>query len=481
MRARALLIAVLGVVLGCGGGITVAGGDGGVDAAGDAARADGPRADGPAADAHDAGGADVVAGDGAAVDGAAGDAAGGDAGGRAVDPATLDRKLLMGYQGWFSCPDDGSQPDRWVHWFRDQTPSSSSATTDMWPETSELDADEHCATGFTTPGGAAAPLYSAFRQKTVVRHFKWMEEHDLDGVWLQRFTVELGDPAFLALRDQVAANVRAGAEAHGRVFALMYDISGQNEATLVDTVKNDWAHVVDTLQLTASPRYLRHAGRPVLAIWGLGFSDRPGTTAQAAEIIAWLQSGAPEAQRVTLMGGVPTYWRTLTNDSKTDAGWADVYRSFDIISPWAVGRYGDVAGANSFRQNLIAPDLVEATAHGVGYVPVVFPGFSWHNLTGNVPNQIPRDGGHFYWRQVYNAIAAGCTMIYGAMFDEVDEGTAMFKMAPTAATLPTQASYVPLDVDGYALPSDWYLQVANEAGKMLRGDIALQATMPITP
>ncbi|MBI5479990.1 MAG: hypothetical protein HY906_14080, partial [Deltaproteobacteria bacterium] len=184
---------------------------------------------------------------------------------------------------------------------------------------------------------------------------------------------------------------------------------------------------------------------------------------------------------VSLMGGVPTYWRTLTGDSKTAAAWADVYRSFDVVSPWAVGRYADEAGANSFRTNLVAPDLAEATAHGVGYLPVVFPGFTWHNLTGGAPNQIPRNGGHFYWRQVYNAVAAGCTMIFGAMFDEVDEGTAMFKLAPTAAQLPTQASYVPLDVDGYDLPADWYLRLAGEAAKMLRGDIALSATMPITP
>jgi hypothetical protein len=478
MRTAALAVFGAAALAACGGGAIGgahdAGADARLDAAGDAGRSDGaadaPRP-GDSGDAHLA--------DGQPASDGGGDA--GDAGSPIVEVTTLEHKLLMGYQGWFSCPDDGSQVDRWVHWFRDQTPGAASATTDMWPDTAELNADEHCATGFTTPSGAAAPLYSAYRQKTVVRHFRWMQEHGLDGVWLQRFTVELGDPAFLALRDQVAANVRAGAEAHGRAFALMYDISGQSEATLVETVKNDWAHVVETLGLTSSPRYLRDNGRPVLAIWGLGFSDRSGTAAQAAELIAWLKSGAPAAQQVTLMGGVPTYWRTLDHDSKTDAAWADVYRSFDLLSPWAVGRFGNEAGADTFRSNLIAPDLVEATAHGVRYVPVVFPGFTWHNLTGNPANQIPRHGGHFYWRQVYNAVAAGCTMIYGAMFDEVDEGTAMYKLAPTSATLPTQVPYVPLDVDGYALPSDWYLRVAHEATKMVRGDIGLTPTMPITP
>jgi hypothetical protein len=72
-------------------------------------------------------------------------------------------------------------------------------------------------------------------------------------------------------------------------------------------------------------------------------------------------------------------------------------------------------------------------------------------------------------------------MLYGAMFDEVDEGTAMFKIAPTAAAVPAQGSFVPLDVDGQKLPSDWYLRVAGEGSKMLRGEIALGNTLPITP
>ncbi len=146
-----------------------------------------------------------------------------------------------------------------------------------------------------------------------------------------------------------------------------------------------------------------------------------------------------------------------------------------------VGRYATTNQADSFKQNVIVPDVAEATANGRDYMPVIFPGFSWTNLNGGPLNQIPRYGGRFYWRQIYNAMTAGCTMVFGAMFDEVDEGTAIFKLAPTPAELPVQGTFVPLNIDGQALPSDWYLRVADEAGKMLRSEIPVQSQLPISP
>jgi hypothetical protein len=181
------------------------------------------------------------------------------------------------------------------------------------------------------------------------------------------------------------------------------------------------------------------------------------------------------------MGGVPAGWRTLQRDAQTNAAWAQVFRSFDIISPWSVGRFGNEAEADAFGTNVIAPDLNAARQCGPEYMPVIFPGFSWHNLHQGALNQIPRHGGAFLWRQAHNAIAAGSTMLYGAMFDEMDEGTAMFKLASTAAQLPTTGKFVPLNADGKQLPSDWYLRVANEVGRMLRREIPLRRTLPITP
>ena len=393
-----------------------------------------------------------------------------------VDASTMNHKLLMGYQGWFSTPGDGSAQNSWVHWFGNNTPTADNANFDFWPDTSELDADELFSTSMTYSNGSPAKLYSAYKQKTVVRHFKWMQENHLDGVFFQRFLSDLPGGNISALRNQVAVNVRVGAESYGRVFAIMYDISGYPTNTLVSKLTNDWLYLVNTQQVSNSSAYLRHNGKPVVAIWGFGFSGRSDTPQQAQQAIDWFKAAG-----CTVMGGLPTNWRSLTGDAQTNPGWSNVFRSFDVISPWSVGRYGNNTEVDNFRVNQIVPDLADCTSHGIDYLPVIFPGFSWTNLNNGPFNQIPRNGGNFYWRQAYNAVRSGCTMVYGAMFDEVDEGTAMYKLAPTAAQLPAQGTFVPLNVDGYNLASDWYLRLADQAGKMLRGELPVTSIIPITP
>ncbi len=393
-----------------------------------------------------------------------------------VDPSTMKGKLLMGYQGWFSCPGDGSAQNSWVHWFGNNTPTAANANFDCWPDTAEFEVDELFTTSMTYADGSPAKLYSAYKQKTVVRHFKWMQENHLDGVFFQRFLSDLGGASISALRNQVATNVRVGAETSGRVFAIMYDISGYATNTLISKLTNDWLYLVNTQRVTNSPSYLHHNGKPVVAIWGFGFSGRLDTPQQARQAIDWFKAAG-----CTVMGGVPSNWRRLTGDAQTNPDWGAAFRSFDVISPWSVGRYANNTGADSYRTSVTVPDLAECARNGIDYLPVIFPGFSWANLNSGPFNQIPRRGGNFYWRQAYNAVRSGCTMVYGAMFDEVDEGTAMYKLAPTAAQLPAQGAFVPLNVDGYNLNSDWYLRLAEQAARMLRGDLPLTSILPITP
>ncbi len=72
-------------------------------------------------------------------------------------------------------------------------------------------------------------------------------------------------------------------------------------------------------------------------------------------------------------------------------------------------------------------------------------------------------------------------MIYNAMFDEVDEGTAMYKIAATSNDQPVGVPLVSLDADGTSLPNDWYLRLAGAATQMLRGEIPLTVDIPIKP
>ena len=39
--------------------------------------------------------------------------------------------------------------------------------------------------------------------------------------------------------------------------------------------------------------------------------------------------------------------------------------------------------------------------------------------------------------------------------------------------MPVGAQLVPLDIDGYGVPSDWYLQLGGKPGMMLRREIPL--------
>ena len=385
-----------------------------------------------------------------------------------VDPTTLDGKLMFGYQGWFGCPGDGSPLDTWEHWFRRGVPTAATLRVDMWPDVSELSESERCTTSLMLPDGRPAQLYSAYNPRTVDRHFEWLQGYELPGVFLQRFSLRLDDRSVRGFRDGVARNVRAAAEAHGRVFAVMYDISGHSRDTVVEALERDWVYLVDTLRITESPQYLRHHERPVLAIWGLGFRDRAPTPEQAAELIDFFKNNPEPRYRVTLVGGIPARWRTLSRDSRTEEAWTQVYRSFDILSPWTVGRFRDDESTDRFFREEVAPDLMETSRLGLGYMPVVFPGFSWHNMNPTTPsNPIPRRGGHFFWHQIEQALNAGTTMLYGAMFDEVDEGTAMFKLAPTRDSVPADVPLVTLDADGDHLPSDWYLQLARQAQQRL--------------
>jgi hypothetical protein len=84
----------------------------------------------------------------------------------------------------------------------------------------------------------------------------------------------------------------------------------------------------------------------------------------------------------------------------------------------------------------------------------------------------------YLWRQAFNARQAGATMLKIAMFDEVNEGTAVFKIAPTRADAPEQGFWLTLDADGIKLPGDWYLRLSGWITEAFREKKQLPAAVP---
>jgi hypothetical protein len=142
----------------------------------------------------------------------------------------------------------------------------------------------------------------------------------------------------------------------------------------------------------------------------------------------------------------------------------------DVVQPWTVGRYKSIEQAEEWRNNQIEPDIAELKQNGQLYMPVVFPGFSWHNLNRQSPgNAIPRRQGEFLLEQARNAREAGATVLKIAMFDEVNEGTAMFKAAARRSEAPDQGYWLTLDADGDDLPGDYYLRLAGQITEAFHG------------
>jgi hypothetical protein len=380
---------------------------------------------------------------------------------RGVDRTTLTNKIMCGYQGWFSAPGDGGGRG-WAHWATRKGFQPGSAKVDLWPDVAELNPDERFATPFRHADGSVAEVFSSFTRKTVLRHFKWMEECGVDGVFVQRFITDVASPRGLRHVNVVLDHCREGANLHGRTYAVMYDLSGLGGGQM-QCVMDDWKLLVDRMQITKDPAYLHHHGKPVVTVWGFGFNDgRKYTVEEGLELVKFLKDD-PHYGGCTVMLGVPTYWRTLTRDCMDDPAMHDLILKADIVSPWTVGRYTTLETTTQYAQNTMKQDLAWCAAHGKEFMPVVFPGFSWHNMFSKSPqNQIPRLKGKFLWNQYVQDRKAGASMIYQAMFDEVDEGTAVFKCTNDT---PVGASHF-LDFEG--LPSDFYLKLVGKASKMMR-------------
>jgi hypothetical protein len=380
---------------------------------------------------------------------------------------TLEGKVVTGYQGWFRAEGDASGLG-WVHYGPGKRFSPQACTFDVWPDLSEFTPEERHPSPFQFADGKTADLFSSVHPLTVRRHFRWMKDYGIDGAMLQRFATGLGKSRGAESLDVVLRSCTEAATAEGRSLTVMYDLSGLTPDKF-PIVAEDWRRLVAAGQ-TKSACAQQHQGKPLVALWGIGFKDRAPALAEWSALLADIKSTG-----AAVMLGIPTYWRELKNDSIPDPALHTLLRQADILSPWTVGRYGDPKGAANLADKIWKPDLAWCQAEQKAYLPVIFPGFSWSNLSSfrgkdTKLDQIPRLGGRFLWSQAVAARAAGAKTLYVAMFDEIDEGTAIMKCGGPRPV----GNFVDLS----DVPTDHYLWLSGQAGRMLRGEIPAGSDLP---
>lgn len=401
------------------------------------------------------------------------------------DPSGLQGKILCGYQGWFSAPGDGSHAASahqypsggWVH-YGDGTFEPGHCNIDLWPDMSQAGAAERYTTDFRFADGSGAPVFSSYNAKTVNRHFAWMAQYGIDGVFLQRFGSDLRNPGTCDFCDAVLDNVRNAANAHGRTWAVMYDLSGLSSDEISGVITRDWKNLVDRMRVRGDPAYLKDRGKPLVAIWGVGFNDaRKYGLKDCAALVDFLKND-PRYGGNSIMLGVPYGWREGVRDATADPELLALVRKADVVSPWSVTRYNSSAGFIKDSQIYQKPDLVWCEAHHLDYLPVIFPGFSWSNLQktrgkDRRNDKIDRDRGAFLWTQGAGVAQMGVPAIYVAMFDELDEGTAILKCTNQPPAGPSTFESEP------GLASDTYLWLTGQIGRMLRQELPFSPTPPM--
>lgn len=99
-------------------------------------------------------------------------------------------KLVVGYQGWFATPFDGSPRKRWVHWTINSGPNGTdpprpgNCKFEIYPDMREY--TQRYQTGLASLGnGQPANLFSSINFSSVNLHFIWMAENQIETAALQ--------------------------------------------------------------------------------------------------------------------------------------------------------------------------------------------------------------------------------------------------------------------------------------------------------
>jgi len=381
--------------------------------------------------------------------------------------------VMAGYQGWFNAPEDGANRG-WYHYRGRNGFKPGSTNIDFWPDVTEYQITYDSP--FLTKEGKPAKLYSAHDASSVNLHFNWMKEYGIDGVFMQRFVGEIANPSGLNHFNKVLSTAIQSANTNDRAICIMYDLSGMKDGD-EQILLNDVANLEKEWNLKKRDKaktYLFQNGKPLIAVWGIGFNDGRKYNLQTADRII----NALQANGYSVLLGVPTHWREMGSDTEKDPFLHELIKKSDIIMPWFVGRYNQQSFNQDYK-SLIQKDMEWCAKNKVGYAPLCYPGFSWANMTGSDKAFVPRDEGNFLWSQLSYNINAGAKMLYIAMFDEVDEGTAIYKTLHQK-DVPIQENGKFIGIEDN-LPNDHYIWLTGQAAQLLKANKGAPVNQPIRP
>ena len=213
-----------------------------------------------------------------------------------ADASTLKGKTFAGYQGWFACPNDLSDQG-WTHWSV-TSPFTVQAGFPTWPNVPSYRMNSQYA-GATckadnqlTQSGNQAYVYSSANPDVIGQHFSWMQQNNIDGVWVQRFLGSGSVPG--ANPEWVLAGVRKSAPQYQRLWAIEYDVSELSGSNVVQIVEADWKWLHHKAQILNDGNYMHNAGKPVIIVWGLECRKDLGfTAAEANSLIAFCRTTPP--------------------------------------------------------------------------------------------------------------------------------------------------------------------------------------------
>lgn len=341
----------------------------------------------------------------------------------------FNNKIFCGYQGWYSCDGDGSSRG-FSHWSRNKKNlNRKNLLVDMWPFMNEYQKKYSVLKNHN--------LFSNMDFQTTLKHFQWMRQYEIDGIFKQRFLVRIKDE----FERKVLMNVVRASEKTNRLFAISYDTSKADKTKIMSILKEDWKNIEKLVQ---KPNYIKYKGKPVIGIFC--FYRRYMTKKIAQQIIDFYKK-----KGLAIMG------HTINCAFFLDFTWNKIFKQLDIICPWDVGYTKPIFNTNKvfnlwFLNRLISKKVM----------PIIYPGFRWQNLKRNEKTlYIPRNKGKFMWAQFCKAKKLGFKAVFIAMFDELNESTAIFK---TSRTPPKNANLIAND-----LKPDGYLKITKEGGRLLKG------------